>query len=152
MKGLGLPMAEAMLLGTPVIATRYSGNVDFMDDSNSLLVDCRLVKLGKTIPPYDADGHWAEPSVEHAVRLLRQVYENQEWAAELGAKARTDLNKRASTQSAGLRMAKRLAEISAERCSSHRQGDSLEAEVLQIRAAARSGAAPENSSRLLELS
>jgi GT2 family glycosyltransferase len=117
-EGLGLTMAEAMLLGKPVIATRYSGNVDFMDDSNSLLIDCQLVKLAKTIRPYDADGYWAEPSLEHAARVLREVYENQEWAAKLGAKAESDLNKRASTASAGLRMAKRLAEISALRRSS----------------------------------
>src|SRR4051794_24266167 len=37
-EGLGLPLAEAMLLGKPVIATAYSGNLDFMDPSNSLLV------------------------------------------------------------------------------------------------------------------
>ena len=39
-EGLGLHLAEAMWLGTPTIATRYSGNLDFMDDDNSLLVDC----------------------------------------------------------------------------------------------------------------
>ena len=53
-EGLGLTMAEAMLLGRPVIATRYSGNLDFMDDENSLLVDCRLVRLDRDIPPYTA--------------------------------------------------------------------------------------------------
>ena len=31
-EGLGLHLAEAMWLGTPTIATRYSGNLDFMDD------------------------------------------------------------------------------------------------------------------------
>ena len=34
-EGLGLTMAEAMLLGKPVVATRYSGNLDFMSDANS---------------------------------------------------------------------------------------------------------------------
>jgi glycosyltransferase involved in cell wall biosynthesis len=37
-EGLGLHLAEAMWLGTPTIATRYSGNLDFMNDDNSLLV------------------------------------------------------------------------------------------------------------------
>lgn len=32
-KGFGLTMAEAMALGKAVIATRYSGNLDFMDDA-----------------------------------------------------------------------------------------------------------------------
>jgi glycosyltransferase involved in cell wall biosynthesis len=114
-EGLGLTMAEAMLLGKPVIATRYSGNVEFMDDTNSLLVDYRLVQLGRTIPPYDADAHWAEPSVSHAAHLMRQVYENRIWAAELGSKAKFDARMRMSLQSAGRRMALRLLRISAER-------------------------------------
>jgi glycosyltransferase involved in cell wall biosynthesis len=118
-EGLGLTMAEAMLLGKPVIATRYSGNIDFMNDTNSLPVDFRLVQLGRTIPPYDADACWAEPSLDHAARLMRQVYENPSWAGELGAKAKVDAATRMSLQVAGQRMAERLAQISAERYGIH---------------------------------
>ena len=38
-EGLGLTMAEAMALGKPVIATGYSGNLDFMTPENSYLVE-----------------------------------------------------------------------------------------------------------------
>jgi glycosyltransferase involved in cell wall biosynthesis len=114
-EGLGLTMAEAMFLGKPVIATGYSGNVDFMDAENSLLVDYRLVQLGRTVPPYDGQAHWAEPSVDHAARLMRQIYENRSWAAELGAKAKIDLTARMSVKAAGKRMAERLAQIAVER-------------------------------------
>ena len=41
-EGLGLGMMEAMSLGKPVIASRYGGNLDFMNDENSLLVDCGI--------------------------------------------------------------------------------------------------------------
>ena len=34
-EGFGITMAEAMLLGKPVIATGYSGNLDFMRPENS---------------------------------------------------------------------------------------------------------------------
>jgi glycosyltransferase involved in cell wall biosynthesis len=40
-EGLGLGLAESMYLGKPVIGTRYSGNLEFMDDANSCLVDLR---------------------------------------------------------------------------------------------------------------
>jgi glycosyltransferase involved in cell wall biosynthesis len=114
-EGLGLTMAEAMLLGKPVIATRYSGNLDFMDDENSLLVDYKLIQLDRPVPPYDASAYWADPSVDHAARLMRRVYENPDWAAELGAKAQFDARTRLSVEAAGQRMAARLAEIKERR-------------------------------------
>ena len=44
-EGLGLTIAEAMMLGKPSIATAYSGNLDFMDEDNSLLVGYDLVEV-----------------------------------------------------------------------------------------------------------
>ncbi len=114
-EGYGLTMAEAMLLGKPVIATGYSGNVDFMDAGNSLLVDYEVVTLKRDFPPYVAGSRWAEPSVDHAATLMRRVYENQAWAKNLGAKAKADLQERMSIEASGRRMAARLAEIEAER-------------------------------------
>lgn len=49
-EGLGLTMAEAMLMGKPVIAAGFSGNMDFMDEDNSLLVSYERVKVGRPIP------------------------------------------------------------------------------------------------------
>ncbi|WP_256230218.1 glycosyltransferase family 4 protein [Variovorax sp. YR750] len=114
-EGLGLTMAEAMLMGKPVIATNFSGNVDFMDDGNSLLVPYELVKLGKPIPPYDADLEWAEPSVEHAAQLMRRVYDDQAWAREIGARAKASAEANLSLEAAGRRIRARLEEIEALR-------------------------------------
>ena len=64
-----------MWAGKPVIATGYSGNLDFMNDDNSYLVDYRLVPIGSGNDPYPAAGTWAEPDSEHAARLMREVFE-----------------------------------------------------------------------------
>jgi GT2 family glycosyltransferase/glycosyltransferase involved in cell wall biosynthesis len=110
-EGFGLTMAEAMLMGKPVIATGYSGNMDFMDEQNSLLVDYKLILLERDVPPYGRGFHWAEPSVEHAVRHLRWVYEHREKARALGERARRDVEDRLSIEAAGRRIANRLAQI-----------------------------------------
>lgn len=114
-EGLGLTMAEAMLMGKPVIATGFSSNVDFMDDSNSLLVPYELVKLAEPIPPYDAGMEWAEPSTHQAAAHMRKLYENREWARELGAKARASALANLSVEAAGRRISQRLEEIRALR-------------------------------------
>lgn len=110
-EGLGLTMAEAMLLAKPVIGTRYSGNLSFMNDSNSLLVDQMLIEISKPTPPYDIGLRWANPSEAHAAQLMRRVWENQDFAAALGARAQTDLQATLSMDAAGRRMAERLAAI-----------------------------------------
>jgi len=112
-EGLGLTMAEAMLLGKPVIATAFSGNMDFMNNENSLLVPYERVKVGRPIPPYDADLEWAEPSVEHAARLMRRLFDDQKWAREVGARGQRSAEINLSLDAAGRRISERLAEIAA---------------------------------------
>ncbi|RYH42278.1 MAG: glycosyltransferase, partial [Alcaligenaceae bacterium] len=115
-EGLGLTMAEAMLMGKPVIATSYSGNMDFMDDTNSFLVPYKLVEVGRPLPPYDPDLLWAEPSLEHAAKFMRQVFDQPEMARELGARAKASAEAKLSVHEAGRRVASRLTEIRVLRC------------------------------------
>ena len=116
-EGLGLTMAEAMLLGRPVIATRYSGNLDFMDDGNSLLVDCELVTLDRDIPPYEAGMRWAEPDIAHAARLMRRLFDDPDAARALGLRAKADLEARLNCDVTGRAAAQRLREIAAARAA-----------------------------------
>jgi Glycosyl transferases group 1 len=90
-EGFGLTLAEAMALGKPVIATGYSGNVDFMTRENSYLVDYTTGRVGPDCEIYPPEGEWAEPSIEHAAALMRRVWEQPAEAAAKGQQARADI-------------------------------------------------------------
>ena len=90
-EGFGLTMAEAMAIGKPVIATGYSGNVDFMSGENSYLVDYALGRVGPDCEIYPPEGEWAEPSIEHAAELMRRVRDEPAEAAAKGGRARADV-------------------------------------------------------------
>ena len=107
-EGLGLTIAEAMLLGKPVIATAYSGNLDFMDDNTSLLVKYDRVELDQDYLPYQKGWHWAAPDEKDAAEKMRWVYENPEAAKLMGDAARLKLNDLLSPKRAGERMIARL--------------------------------------------
>jgi len=110
-EGFGLSMAEAMLLGKPVVATGYSGNLDFMTPENSFLVDYDLVEVGPGNDPYPADAHWAEPDVEHAARQLRAVFDDPEAARSRAARGAGDLRRTHSPEPAGKTLARRLVRV-----------------------------------------
>src|SRR5579884_2998231 len=107
-EGFGFTMAEAMFLGKPVIATGYSGNLDFMTSQNSYLVDYEMVPIGPGSDPYPASGEWAQPSVQHAARLMRHVFEHRDEARERGRRAATEIRRTHSPQAAGELMLDRL--------------------------------------------
>jgi glycosyltransferase involved in cell wall biosynthesis len=111
-EGFGLTLAEAMAIGKPAIATGYSGNVDFMNAANSYLVDYEIALVGPECEIYPPDGEWAEPSVEHAARQMRRVYEDPDEAARLGEQAREDIARTLSAQATGAAMRRRLERLS----------------------------------------
>jgi glycosyltransferase involved in cell wall biosynthesis len=86
-EGFGLVLAEAMLLGKPVIATGWSGNTDFMDGRNAALVGYRLVPARDDRSVYR--GLWAEPDVAEAASLLRALADDPDRRRGLGERART---------------------------------------------------------------
>ncbi|MDO8490176.1 MAG: glycosyltransferase [bacterium] len=90
-EGFGLTMAESMLMKKPIIATGYSGNLDFMNASNSYLVQYKRVKIRQSCGPYLEGMEWAEPDTEHAAELMSYVYNNQSDAISVGERASNDI-------------------------------------------------------------
>ncbi len=87
-EGFGLTLAEAMLCAKPVVATGYSGNVDFMSDTDSFLVPYKVVSIDRAYGPYKAGYHWAQPDLDYASDLMREIEKCREAAGEKGLKAR----------------------------------------------------------------
>jgi len=110
-EGLGLTLAEAMLLNKPVIATGYSGNMDFMNDENSYLCSYSLIPIGKGSDPYPANGIWAEPNIQHAAELMRYVEENREEAFLKACKGRDFIKTYHSFKRVGELISQRLSSI-----------------------------------------
>jgi hypothetical protein len=110
-EGFGLTPAEAMYLGKPVIATGYSGNLEYMTPENSYLVDYELKPIGSGNYPYPADGEWADPDTDHAARLMREVVEDRVAAERRGRQAALDIRRGFSPDAAGETMERRLEQV-----------------------------------------
>lgn len=108
-EGFGFTPAEAMAQGTPVIATRYSGNLDYMTDENALLVDGPLVPVGPDGGPYPADARWADPDLDAAATMMRRLAADPALGARLGARAAADLAHTHSAAACGETMRAPLA-------------------------------------------
>ncbi len=87
-EGWGFGMIEAMQLAKPVIATAYSGNMDFCHQSTAYLVDYQLIGVQPSEYIFVERGSvWADPSVEHAATLMKQVASDPQGARRKGEQA-----------------------------------------------------------------
>jgi glycosyltransferase involved in cell wall biosynthesis len=90
-EGFGLTMAESMALGKPVIATAYSGNLEFMNDENSFLVPFSWAQVPDGAGPYPVGTRWADPDVGAAAELMRTVAESPDVVSSVAARGRDDI-------------------------------------------------------------
>ncbi|BBK43970.1 glycosyl transferase [Allostella vacuolata] len=107
-EGFGLTMAEAMYFGKPVIATGYSGNLDFTLPENSHLVPYRWMRLEQQAGALRAGMRMAEPDVDAAARLMRRVVERPAESRALGARAAAFIRDQFSAQAVGARIRARV--------------------------------------------
>jgi glycosyltransferase involved in cell wall biosynthesis len=110
-EGFGLTLAEAMAHGKPVIATAYSGNLEFQNEENSFLIPYTLSSVGPYAGPYPADALWAEPNLAVAARLMRQVFEHRAAAGEKAQNARADIQENFTVARGAAFVGKRLRAI-----------------------------------------
>jgi glycosyltransferase involved in cell wall biosynthesis len=97
-EGYGLNIADAMAYGTPVIATAYGGNMDFMNESIAGCVNFELVRVGKGSEPYDSSSFWAEPDIHHAANLMRKFFDKPEIPTKLSIAAKKHVRENFSVE------------------------------------------------------
>jgi glycosyltransferase involved in cell wall biosynthesis len=110
-EGLGLGLAEAMYLGKPTIATGYSGNTEFMNSTNSILVPYTLVPVPNGAYPNGKDQVWAEPDIAVAAEKMRQMVADSALREQLGKTAATYLREQHSYIKVGQAIRAQLEQI-----------------------------------------
>lgn len=75
-EGFGLPLIESMACGLMSIAPRYSGQLDFMNDDNSLLVD-HTMRYAKNVEQYwtfNPKSKICEVNKQHLIETMQKAY------------------------------------------------------------------------------
>jgi GT2 family glycosyltransferase/glycosyltransferase involved in cell wall biosynthesis len=110
-EGFGLNIAEFMALGKPVIATAYSGNLEFFDESVGYPIAYKLVEVESQVGPYMPHSVWAEPDRDSLICAFRQVYEDQPQAWARGRAGAARMREHFSPARIGQDIRRRLHEI-----------------------------------------
>tara|TARA_Y100001973_G_C5191656_1_gene331374 strand:+ start:705 stop:2075 length:1371 start_codon:yes stop_codon:yes gene_type:complete len=78
-EGFGRPLLEFTLVGKPVITTNWSGQLDFLDTYDSVLLPGDLVDVPKSMHWEDIiipESKWFQVDEQAAAKALRDVFEN----------------------------------------------------------------------------
>jgi len=79
-EGFGMPLLESMACGLLNIAPGYSGQLDFMNEDNSLLIDYKM-RYARNVEQYwtfNPKSKICEPDRKHAAELMRKAYEEHD--------------------------------------------------------------------------
>jgi glycosyltransferase involved in cell wall biosynthesis len=111
-EGFGLGLAESMYLGKPVIATAYSGNLEFMDRDNSCLVDYELVPVRKGEYLFDDDRfRWADPDIDQAAHWMRRLVDDVAFRTRIAERGQRDIRGRFTRETTAALIRERLREL-----------------------------------------
>ena len=114
-EGFGFGPAEAMALGKAVMATNWSGNIDYMRPDNCVGINYRLVTIEQDYGPYKKGQVWAEPDLQQAAQAMRLLAGDREMTQQLGNRGKETIEAEFSPAAVGAMMRKRLAAIRKQR-------------------------------------
>jgi glycosyltransferase involved in cell wall biosynthesis len=95
-EGWGRPYMEALACGRPVIATRWGGQMDFLNDDNADLIELDGIQsTGADIDLEIFAGHrWAEPSADNLRQLLRRAVSDRDSSKRKAARGLLDMREK----------------------------------------------------------
>jgi ADP-heptose:LPS heptosyltransferase/2-polyprenyl-3-methyl-5-hydroxy-6-metoxy-1,4-benzoquinol methylase/glycosyltransferase involved in cell wall biosynthesis len=110
-EGWCYPLFDAACKGVPVVATAYSGPLEYLDGEHHQLVTYKLAPVEQRYMYYHPAMHWAAPDVGQAAERLRWVRDHREEAVRKAAEAAAGLNRRYALEEVGLLARGRLLEL-----------------------------------------
>jgi len=116
-EGWGMPYLEAMACRIPTIGTNYSGNLEFMNEKNSKLIDIKgEVPCSNMLgfKWYTSEMKWADPSVSSLQEVMRDIFEHRGQAQKMALRGWRDA-KKWTWKKAVDKMVLRLQEIDEKR-------------------------------------
>ena len=114
-EGFGLPFLEAMACGVPTIGPKWGGSTEFMNDSNSILVDGKVIPISnqmflKMQPQYGGQS-WFDIDEVELSRAMRWVYDNPKKSKNISNNAVKDVCEKWTWKHTAQKICKRLEEI-----------------------------------------
>jgi glycosyltransferase involved in cell wall biosynthesis len=110
-EGFGLVIAEAMALAIPVIATAYSGNLEFCLPNSYCAVPWEPQFINSTVGDYPSGSYWAQPHVPSSVVFMQDLVSVPDYAFDIGLRGRESVRYRLSSE--------RICSIISQRLGSH---------------------------------
>jgi glycosyltransferase involved in cell wall biosynthesis len=110
-EGWGYPLFEAAARGKPVVATDYSGPLDYLDPKVHCLVRTNPAAVHQRYLYYHPGMNWAEPDLDHASELMRWVYENRDEACSRAADEAERISSAYSLQAVGEMAKERMLQL-----------------------------------------
>ncbi|MCK0151951.1 glycosyltransferase [Marivita sp. S6314] len=111
-EGWGFGMVEAMALGVPVLATGYSGNLAYSDDTTTWLVPATEVAPAPQEYMFTPQGGlWGDPDHHAAVHLLREMQANTALRTRRARAAQARVLRAFSPAAIGTRYATRIETV-----------------------------------------
>lgn len=110
-EGFGRCIAEAMLMGKPVISTNYSGSLQFAREGTAAAVDYRLIPVADCSYPFWQGQHWADPDIEHAAWHMRQLAGDAHHSSQLARAGATFIRENFNERVIGAAYEERLRRI-----------------------------------------